>query len=57
MQHKADILDQFPTIDSLEMWDDRVEHIPIFEKWGRYIEHIDKVKFKLNKVVDGRPKD
>lgn len=56
MQHMADILDEFPTIDSIEMWDDREAHFDKFERWGRYIEHIDKVKFKLNKVVDGRPK-
>jgi len=57
MQHMVDILDKYPTIESIEMWDDRVEHVPKFERWGRYIEHTDKVKFKLNKVVDGRPKD
>lgn len=55
MQHMVNMVDKYPTIDSIEMWDDRVDHIPKFERWGRYIEHIDKVKFKLNKVVNGRP--
>jgi hypothetical protein len=55
MQHMANMLDKYPTIDSIEMWDDRIEHIPKFERWGRYIEHTDNVKFKLNKVVNGRP--
>jgi hypothetical protein len=55
MKHMINMIDKFPTIDSIEMWDDRVEHIPKFERWGTYIEHTDKVKFKLNKVVDGRP--
>ena len=55
MGHMAKILDEYPTIESIEMWDDRVDHVPKFERWGRYIKHIDKVDFKLNKVIDGRP--
>jgi len=53
MQHIANMLDEFPTIGEIVMFDDRVEHVPKFERWGRYIEHTDKVKFKLNKVING----
>ena len=57
MQHMANMLDKHPTINGIEMWDDRLEHVPTFERWGRYIQHTDNVTFKLNKVIDGRPTD
>jgi hypothetical protein len=56
MRHMADIIDKYPSIKEMEMWDDRKEHVDVFERWGKYIEHTDNIKFKLNKVIDGRPK-
>lgn len=53
--HMSKILDEFKTIKELEMWDDRTEHFNIFEDWGRYISHMDGIKFKLNRVIDGKP--
>jgi hypothetical protein len=29
------LLDKYPNVVDLEMWDDRLEHIPIFEQWGK----------------------
>lgn len=29
------LLDEQPTIKIVKMWDDRLEHIPIFEQWGK----------------------
>jgi FMN phosphatase YigB (HAD superfamily) len=39
------LLDKHPTIEFVEMWDDRLEHIPVFEQWGK------------TKVEEGRLKD
>jgi len=32
MEH---LLEKYPTVDEIKMWDDRILHIPIFEKWGK----------------------
>ena len=29
------ILEKYPSIKSVEMWDDRLSHVPIFEAWGK----------------------
>lgn len=29
------ILEMHPSIKSVEMWDDRLSHVPIFEQWGK----------------------
>jgi hypothetical protein len=29
------LLEKYPDIDEMELWDDRLEHIPIFEEWGK----------------------
>ncbi len=29
------VLDEQPSIKVVKMWDDRLEHIPIFEQWGK----------------------
>lgn len=47
-----ELLSEFPTIKSLEMWDDRDEHIPIFQKWGDQLV-ADGIldEFKINHVL------
>lgn len=40
-----ELLDKFTSIEFIEMWDDRMEHIPTFEQWGK------------TKVEEGRLKD
>lgn len=29
------LLDEHQSVTSVEMWDDRLEHIPVFEAWGK----------------------
>jgi hypothetical protein len=29
------LLEKYPDIDEMELWDDRLEFIPIFEQWGK----------------------
>ena len=49
------ILQQHPSIKEVELWDDRIEHIPIFQAWGD-----DKVEsgrlndFNINVVPSAR---
>ena len=28
------LLEKYPNVKDLEMWDDRLEHIPVFQSWG-----------------------
>lgn len=49
IQQLNHILSKYPTITSVEMWDDRDEHIPVFEKWGKELES-EGVQFKINHV-------
>jgi hypothetical protein len=46
------LLAEFPNIEVIEMWDDRLEHIPIFQEWGdeKVSQGILK-DFKINVVV------
>lgn len=44
-----DMIKVYPNVKSVEMWDDRLEHIPSFEKWGK--EH-PELEFKMN-IVPG----
>lgn len=49
------ILDEYPNIQEIEMWDDRLEHIPTFEKWGREQVESGRLKdFSINVVPSGR---
>ncbi len=50
-----DLLSRYPDVQVVELWDDRDEHIPIFQAWGD-----EKVKsgrlsdFKINHVPQHR---
>jgi hypothetical protein len=35
MRTMETLLDKYPNVVELEMWDDRMEHIPTFEQWGK----------------------
>lgn len=49
------ILADNPNITSVEMWDDRQEHIPIFEAWGKEkMEEGRLTNFHINVVPAGR---
>ena len=47
MKQIEGLLKEYPTINDVEMWDDRDEHIPTFQKWGKTLKPI---KFKINHV-------
>jgi hypothetical protein len=34
MKTMESLLEKYANVDELEMWDDRLEHIPIFQAWG-----------------------
>ena len=34
-------VERFPNLTSLVMWDDRLEHIPSFQKWGNALQDIE----------------
>lgn len=45
------ILSQNPSITEMELWDDRIEHIPIFQAWGDEKLESDRLdKFNINVV-------
>jgi hypothetical protein len=45
------ILSQNPSITEMELWDDRIEHIPIFQAWGDEKLDSDRLdKFNINVV-------
>jgi hypothetical protein len=50
-----EILGEYPNIVEIEMWDDRLEHVPTFEKWGREQVETGRLKdFSINVVPSGR---
>ena len=42
------LLVKYPNVDSVEIWEDRQEHIPAFEAWGKAHPEL---KFKINLVA------
>lgn len=46
-----DLLDRYPSVIDLELFDDRLEHIPIFEVWGKSLVDSGRLnKFHINVV-------
>lgn len=46
------ILTEYPYLETVEMWDDRDEHIPTFQKWGDSLVEQGVIKaFKINHVL------
>lgn len=46
-----ELLSKYPSVKSVEMWDDRDEHLPIFQSWGdKKIEEGRLTDFKINHV-------
>ena len=53
MKTMGKLLEKYPDVDSIEMWDDRLAHIPHFEKWGAEQLESGRIKhFKIN-IVKG----
>jgi len=49
------LLKKYPDVTTVEMWDDREEHLPIFQKWGDDKVEEGRLKdFKINHVPQGR---
>lgn len=45
------ILSENPSITEMELWDDRIEHIPVFQAWGDEKLESDRLgKFNINVV-------
>lgn len=46
------LLIEFPDVELVECWEDRLEHITLFEQWGVEQCKLDKIKeFKINHVI------
>jgi FMN phosphatase YigB (HAD superfamily) len=46
-----DLLERYPNVIDVEMWDDRDEHLPIFQAWGDKLVSKGRLKsFKINHV-------
>jgi hypothetical protein len=49
------LLSKYQTVTSLEMWDDRLEHIPVFQAWGDNLIKSGRLKeFNINVVPTNR---
>lgn len=52
----TEILDRHKGITDVEMWDDRTDHIPIFQKWGNGLVKEGRLNsFKVNHVILENP--
>ncbi len=50
-----DLLSRYPDVEVVEMWDDRDEHIPIFQAWGEEKINSGRLSnFKINHVPQNR---
>ncbi len=49
-----DLLVKYPNVIDLEMWDDRIAHVAIFQKWGDELVSSGRLeKFNINLVPGG----
>lgn len=51
VRHMQDLLNRFPSVKEIEMWDDRDAHIPHFQAFGDSLRGVD---FKINHVPQHR---
>jgi hypothetical protein len=50
-----ELLIKYPNVQKIEMWDDRDEHIPIFQAWGDKLVSSGRLSdFKINHVIQQR---
>jgi hypothetical protein len=55
MKTMESLLGKYPDATELEMWDDRLEHIPIFQAWGDNLVKSGRLKkFNINVVPADR---
>lgn len=49
------LLEKYPNVKELEMWDDRLEHIPVFQSWGNNLVKTGRLNdFNINVVPANR---
>jgi len=49
--HLMNLLEKYPTVKIVELWDDRPEHFEHFEYWGRKLKDMGRIdSFYLNKI-------
>ncbi len=47
------LIENHPNVTEVEMWDDRLEHIPYFEQWGKmHCTSGDIQDFKINVIIN-----
>ena len=55
MKTMESLLEKYPKVYELEMWDDRLEHIPVFQSWGDSLVKSGRLKrFNINVVPADR---
>jgi len=55
MNTMDDLLNKYPSVREIKMWDDRDEHIPIFKEWGdKKVSSGRLDKFKIKHVIQNR---
>lgn len=55
MRIMDELLDKYPDADEMSLWDDRLEHIPIFEEFLKKKVEVGRLKrFKITVVPAGR---
>ena len=53
MKSMDKLLNKYPDVTELECWDDRLEHIPIFEEWGKNHCLSGRLKgFNINVIIN-----
>jgi len=51
INHLNDLLDKFPNIREVELWDDRLEHFSSFKDWGKKLKDTGRIdSFYLNEI-------
>ena len=55
MKTMTKLLEKYSSVKELELWDDRLEHIPIFQEWGDALVESGRLdSFKINVVPADR---
>ena len=47
------LLERYPSVEAVEQWDDRLEHIPYFELWGKMNCQSGRLKdYQINVIIN-----
>lgn len=47
------LIEKYPQVKEVELWEDRLEHIPYFEQWGKmHCKSGDIESFKVNVIIN-----